>query len=117
MKQPNFGDVYAVVNVTAYNFTSSGSVELRAIPSKFMPNSDWILPHYNAGLAPGQHTFKWEFDPSAIFPDQDTGKTPPGTYGLKIRICEDECDDTTHPNHSVLDIDTSHTFEVRDESN
>jgi hypothetical protein len=74
------------------------------------------MPKFNAGLPVGDHVLNWEFSAtSGLFScDMQSGGCP-GTYGMKISVCELECElDTAkkHEGNAVLDQDSSHTFQV-----
>ena len=75
------------------------------------------MPKFNAGLPVGVHVLNWEFSAtSGLFDcDMQHGGCP-GTYGMKISVCELECELDTekkHAGNAVLDQDSSHTFQVR----
>jgi hypothetical protein len=75
------------------------------------------MPKFNAGLPVGVHVLNWEFSAtSGLFGcDMQKGGCP-GTYGMKISVCELECELDTekkHAGNAVLVQDSSHTFQVR----
>ena len=75
------------------------------------------MPKFNAGLPVGDHTLNWEFSATSGLFDCDMQQGGcPGTYGIKISVCELECELDTekkHEGNAILDQDSSHTFQVR----
>ena len=75
------------------------------------------MPKFNAGLPVGVHVLNWEFSATSGLFDCDMQQGGcPGTYGIKISVCELECELDTekkHEGNAVLDQDSSHTFQVR----
>ncbi len=98
--------------------TAAGAVELRLIcPPNIGNGMDVILPKYNAGLPAGVTEFDFEFTADSggtwssrhviVFLDVialsgtfgcDDGC--PGTYNMKLSVCELECDDSKHAGHA-----------------
>jgi hypothetical protein len=96
--------------------TAAGEVELRLVATQKSGGLDVVIPKFNAGLPVGDHVLNWEFSAtSSLFScDMEHGGCP-GTYGMKISVCELECElDTAkkHEGNAVLDQDSSHTFQV-----
>lgn len=105
--------VKLVVNITKP--TAAGAVELRLIcPPNIGNGMDVILPKYNAGLPAGVTEFDFEFTADSGTFGCDDGC--PGTYNMKLSVCELECDDSKHAGHAVLDINDSLTFDISDDS-
>ncbi len=93
---------------------------------------------YNAGLPAGVSDINFEFSATSdMFGCDQTEGGCPGTYGMKLSVCELECEDTKHQGHAgalvaaavaaavaadfvslfgnaVLDVDDSLTFTIPD---
>ena len=89
---------------------------------------------YNAGLAAGVSEINFEFTATSdMFGCDLTEGGCPGTYGMKLSVCELECEDSKHEGHAgplvavsvaadfvslfgnaVLDVDDSLTFTIPD---
>ena len=74
------------------------------------------MPKFNAGLPVGVHVLNWEFSATSDLFSCDMQKGGcPGTYGMKISVCELECELDTqkkHAGNAVLDQDSTLTFQV-----
>jgi hypothetical protein len=91
---------------------------------------------YNAGLPAGIQELNFEFPASSeTFDCDEVEGGCPGTYGMKLSVCELECEDTKHAGHAgalaaaahpaasvslfaiaVLDVDDSLTFTIPENS-
>ena len=74
-------------------------------------------PHvrYNAGLPAGVSEINFEF--TATSDTFSCSPEPcPGTYGMKLSVCELECEDSKHAGHAVLDTNDSLTFTIPNNS-
>jgi len=92
-------------------------VELRLVATQKSGGLDVEMPKFSAGLPVGVHVLNWEFSATSdLFScDMQQGGCP-GTYDMKISVCELECELDTekkHAGNAVLDQDSSHTFQVR----
>jgi len=110
------GLVKVNVKVNVSKPTAAGAVELRMIcPPLVGSGMDVLLPKYNAGLPAGVSDINFEFSATSdMFGCDLTEGGCPGTYGMKLSVCELECEDTKHQGHAVLDVDDSLTFIIPD---
>lgn len=113
---PFFGLLLHLIQSFNPDHTAAGEVELCLVATQQSGGLDVTMPKFNAGLPVGEHALNWEFSAtSALFScDMQKGGCP-GTYGIKISVCELECElDTAkkHEGNAVLDQDSSHTFQV-----
>ena len=113
---PFFGLLLHLIHSSNPDHTAAGEVELRLVATQQSGGLDVTMPKFNAGLPVGDHILNWEFSAtSGLFScDMQKGGCP-GTYGIKISVCELECElDTAkkHEGNAVLDQDSSHTFQV-----
>ena len=95
---------------------------------------DIFVLMYNAGIPAGVSEINFEFTATSdMFGCDLTEGGCPGTYGMKLSVCELECEDSKHEGHAgalvavsvaadfvslfgnaVLDVDDSLTFTIPD---
>ena len=72
------------------------------------------LSRYNAGLAAGVQDISFEFTATSDTFGCTSDDPCPGTYGMKLSVCELECEDTKHEGHAgslvAAACVTAHTF-------
>jgi hypothetical protein len=103
--------VYA--NVSVANATAAGTVELRLLcPPTVGSGMDAIYNKYNAGLQAGMNNLYWEFSATSELFGCD--EPCPGTYAMKLSVCELECEDSKHAGHALLDQNNEHTFDINE---
>ena len=62
---------------------------------------DIVVLMYNAGLPAGVSDINFEFSATSdMFGCDQTEGGCPGTYGMKLSVCELECEDTKHQGHA-----------------